>query len=177
VHRQESPERKTGESERQIKNPMRDAGKPALPDGNAQIILIRRVMNDVKVPEKARFVADAVKPVIKKIVGKKQNHPSPPNIHRQMKQRKVLINSFVKKSLNNRENRPERHASKSERDVRPNIFAIIIFLVPYGKKNFNRNHQREKRNGDKGWFQHFKLYDSLNLKAVCRMLSTNVRKL
>jgi len=49
---------------------VRYARKPALPDGDAQIIFVRRMMNDVKIPEKPDFVADAVKPVISEIVNK-----------------------------------------------------------------------------------------------------------
>jgi hypothetical protein len=47
---------------------MRDAAKPALPHGDAQIILIRRMMNDVKIPEKPHFMTHAMKPVISEIV-------------------------------------------------------------------------------------------------------------
>ncbi len=35
---------------------------------DAQIVLIRRMMDNVKIPEKTNFVARAMKPVIKKII-------------------------------------------------------------------------------------------------------------
>jgi hypothetical protein len=50
---------------------MRDAAKPALPRRNAQIKMTARMMNDMKIPKETRLVADAMKPVIDKIVDKK----------------------------------------------------------------------------------------------------------
>lgn len=152
VHRRKSPERKAEKCERQIKDPVRDARKPALADGNRQIVLIRRMMNDVKIPEKPHFVADAMKPVIKKIVRKKQNRPRPPGRHRNLKERDVLINKLVKKDLNDRKNKTERNAAETERDIRPNIFSVVFFLVTHCEKRLDGDQQSENRNGDDSRF-------------------------
>src|ERR1044072_9254072 len=98
---------------------MRAARKPALPDGDAQIKLIRRMMYDVKIPEKTHFVADAVKPIIDEIIGEQKQNPSPPSVHRHVKRREILVNQFVEKYLNKRENRAEKNAAETEREISP----------------------------------------------------------
>src|SRR5687768_12042908 len=123
VHRQISPERKTQKCERQIENPMRDTAKPTLAHRDAQIKFIRRMMYDVKIPEKPRFVADAMKPVIAKIIGKKQNQPRPPSVHRHLK-RCIFINPNICQTIKQSEDQPETDAPETERDIRPGIFTI-----------------------------------------------------
>lgn len=152
VHRRECPERKTEKSERQIKNPVRDARKPALSNGDRQIILIRRMMNDVKIPEKPHFVADAMKPVIKKIVRKKQNRPRPNARHRNLEQRDILIDELVKKDLNDRKNKTERDAAETERDICPNILSVVFFLMTHREKRLDGDQQSENRNGNNSRF-------------------------
>src|SRR5688572_21198829 len=126
-------------------------------------------MDDVKIPEKANFVADAVKPVISEIIREKQNPPRPPGVHRHLKRRQILINSLVKKDLKKTENKPESDAPETERDIRPNILTVVIFFVPNREISFNRNHQREKRNGNFSRFQHnFQKHIMRNLSPIQR---------
>ncbi len=92
---------------------MRDAAKPTLPDGDAQVVLIWRMMDDVKIPEKTDFVAKAMKPVISKIVNKDEQNPSPDGIHRHLI-RRVSGEQFVEKNLYKTENKAERDADETD---------------------------------------------------------------
>jgi len=78
MHQCEHPRGKTGEHDGCIKDPMCDSAKPTLPASHTQIEMMARMMDDMKIPEKARLMADPVKPVINKIVDKEQDHPGPP---------------------------------------------------------------------------------------------------
>src|SRR5882724_11654830 len=64
VHYREHPWRKSEQHNRRIEYPVQSAAKPALPHGYAQVVMLARMMDDVKVPEKPRFVTCPVKDVI-----------------------------------------------------------------------------------------------------------------
>ena len=151
VHRHERPQRKTEIRDWQIKYPVRDAGKPALPDGDAQIILIRRMMNDVKIPEKANFVADAVKPVISEIVGKQQNRPRPPNVQRHFERRK-FVNRKIKNARHQTEQTAPDDARKTDKNVIPGVFKVKICpIFTNDEISLQCDQKRENGNGDDGW--------------------------
>ena len=151
MHRHKRPQRKTEKGNRQIKNPVRDSRKPALTNGDAQIILIRRMVNDVKIPEEANLVANAMKPVVGEIINEKQNQPRPSNIHRHLNGRE-FINPKINQTRRQTEKRAPRDAHKTDEDIRPGIFAVKVFAVlAYHQIRFDGNQKRENRNGDDGW--------------------------
>ena len=53
-----------------IKNPVDRSREPTLPNCNAQVELLTRMMDDVKIPEETRLVAYSMKPVVSEIVDK-----------------------------------------------------------------------------------------------------------
>lgn len=73
VHKREHPRCKTEQHYRSIKDPMENTAEPALANGDAQIILIAGMMNDVEVPKNADLVAETVKPIIRKVIEKEKN--------------------------------------------------------------------------------------------------------
>lgn len=85
MHQGEHPRSKTQEHDRCVKDPVRDARKPALAAGDAQIEMLARMVNHVKIPKESRLVTDSVKPVINKIVHNEQRHPCPPGVSRKLK--------------------------------------------------------------------------------------------
>jgi len=87
VNRDHHHGRKTQERERSVENPMRDSAKPTLTNGDTQVVVIARMMYDVKVPEEAYLVAEAMKPVVTKIIKQKQHDPRPPHIYGSAKRR------------------------------------------------------------------------------------------
>src|SRR5688500_7172612 len=104
------------------------------------------MMHDVEIPEKSRLVADAVKPVITKIIGKKQNQPRPPGIHRHLK-RRVFVNPEIGQTVEQTENKTETDAPETERDIRPGIFPVDFRLIlPVDQPRLYGDQQRENRN-------------------------------
>ena len=57
VHHREHPRRKSQQHDRGIKQPVQSAAKPALPHGDAQVVMLTRVMDYVEIPKQPGFVA------------------------------------------------------------------------------------------------------------------------
>lgn len=55
-----------------------DIPGPGLPQGRREIIMLGRMMNDVRSPEPAHFVGRAMEPVIGEIIGEETKDPDPP---------------------------------------------------------------------------------------------------
>src|SRR5436190_11141665 len=80
MHQGEHPRGKAEQHYERIECPMQRAAEPALADGDAEVVLLARVVDDVEIPEQPALMADAMKDVIHKVVYKEQRHPSPPRI-------------------------------------------------------------------------------------------------
>src|SRR5258705_8282585 len=61
VHQSEHPRSEAKQHHRRVEHPVQSSRKPALSCGDAQVVVFARVVNDVKIPKQARFVADAMK--------------------------------------------------------------------------------------------------------------------
>lgn len=66
------------------------------------------MMDDVKVPEKPRFVADAMKYVVSEVVNYEQSGPRPPRIGREFI-RCDLVKEYVNAAGNKPKDRPIRY--------------------------------------------------------------------
>ena len=123
------------------------------------------MMNDVKIPKKANFVADSMKPIISKIINKKQNRPRPPSVHRYF-----IRCDFIKPQIKKSRKKPEKcspnNAPETERNVCPNIFAVVTFLFSDRQINLQSNQKREKRDGDNGRLQHNSNYKTHRKKNL-----------
>src|SRR5262249_33149049 len=69
---------KTNQWEPHPENPTCERACPTLAKSSGQVVALGGVMNDVGSPEKAAFVAGAMKPVIAEFVREEQQHPDPP---------------------------------------------------------------------------------------------------
>src|SRR5687768_1914472 len=87
VHHYEHPRSEPEQHHGRVEDPMQQPAEPALPDGDAQIVLLARMMDDVKIPEKPRLVTDAVEPVVGEIVNNEKNHPRPPRVSGKLERR------------------------------------------------------------------------------------------
>lgn len=75
VHRQKHPRSKADEHQRNVEDPMGQPAEPTLPYCNGQIIVAARVMDDVEIPKEARFVTDAMEPVVGEVIDEKEDRP------------------------------------------------------------------------------------------------------
>jgi len=69
---------------------MSDPAEPALTAGHAKIKVRTRMMDHVKIPKETRLVTYPVKPVINKVIYKKEKRPCPPGIGRKFKWRQSI---------------------------------------------------------------------------------------
>jgi hypothetical protein len=141
VHYREHPRRETEQHDRRVKDPMRDSAEPALPDGDAQVVMLAGMMDNVKIPKDTRFVTEAVKPVIGKIIDEKERHPAPPHIGRELV-RSDLIKKDVYQPCNKSKQKVENDAPESKPDICPGVAFVIEFIraFPPRKQRLKRDH-------------------------------------
>lgn len=130
VHYQKHPRGKPEQYYRRIKHPANRPAEPALADRDAQIILLARVVNDVKIPKQTRFVARTVKNVIREIIDEKQDHPAPPRIGREF-----VRGQFVAKQIYPARRQPEQsspqNAHKPVENIAPSVLPInVLARIP-----------------------------------------------
>lgn len=106
------------------------------------------MMNDVKIPEKPGFVADAVKNIISKVVGKEQYHPRPPRLSREF-----VWSYRISKGIYSRDKQAEYEAEsdadKSDQNIIPRIFRKISIRIFSARiPRLNRDKQGKNRNGN-----------------------------
>src|SRR5262245_43353142 len=75
MYGKEHPRRKPKQHYRCIEHPVKDPGKPALTNGNAQVVLFAGVVNDMKIPKEPCFVTNTVKDIVREIIDEEQNDP------------------------------------------------------------------------------------------------------
>ena len=155
MYQQKHPRRETEQHHGRVKYPVQQAAEPALPDGDAQIVFLAGMVNDVKIPEQTRLVADAVKYVIRKIVEEEKNYPRPPCFGRKLVGRK-LVTGNVDNAGQQPKYRSESGAAKAEDDVCPRVLAIgeVICAADLRPIRFERNERRKNRNRDQGRTYH-----------------------
>lgn len=129
VHQGEHPRCKTEQHDRSIKYPMQDTREPALTNGDAEIVVLARVVDDVEIPKEPHFVADAMEPVIGEVIDEKEDHPGPPSLRREF-----IGCEFVRGVIDNRhENAKECSKSDThepDKDVRPRIAGFVGVRIP-----------------------------------------------
>jgi len=84
VYDQEHPGRKPEQHNRCVEYPIKEAGKPALANGDAQVVLFTGMMNNMEIPKQSRFVAHTMKNVVCEIIDQKQDDPGPPGVSRKL---------------------------------------------------------------------------------------------
>src|SRR6185369_12355339 len=113
VHQGEHPRRKSQKHDRCIEHPVRDAAKPALTARDAEVKVLARVMDHVKIPKEARLVTDAMEPVVDKVVNKEKYHPRPPRIGRKLV-RSDVVSRHVNQSGHKSEYNAKADTAKTE---------------------------------------------------------------
>ncbi len=82
-------------------------------------------MDDVKIPEQARFVADPVKPIIRKVIQEKKDDPRPPGIRRKS-ERGIRISGLVNYTDEQAKYKTKGNAGKPDENIVPRILPVIV---------------------------------------------------
>src|SRR5690348_16634452 len=119
---------------------MRNAAEPTLPARDAQIKVLAGVVDYVEIPKESRFVADAMEPVVNKIVDKKQSYPGPPRVGRKL-ERRDAVKKQIDEAGSESKNYAKSNAAESECYICRCVDRFIEFVraQPARKMSFERD--------------------------------------
>jgi hypothetical protein len=146
VHRGEHPRGETKQHYRSVEYPMQYAAKPALPDRYAQIVMLARVVDDVKIPKQPYFVARPMKYVVGEIVNEQQGNPGPPRVRRKLERGQIVCIKIDIAGCQAKEKPPD-NAHETQEDIGPGVLVVVELTraTPTGVDCFQRDHRREYR--------------------------------
>lgn len=158
VHQGEHPRCKSEQHDRGIEDPVQDAREPTLPHRNAEIVVLARMVDDVEVPEKPHFVADAMEPVICEVVDEKEDRPGPPRLGW-----KFIRCEFIGGVVNHRDKNAEKCSEgdthETDEYVCPRIAGFVSIGVPSVRvPSLEPNKEGEDRYGDDRWLKHLSVF-------------------
>src|ERR1043166_4565475 len=126
VHQSEHPRCEAKQHNGCIEYPVQNSAKPALANGDAEVVVLAGMVHDVEIPEEPAFVAYSMEDVIHQVVHKEQCDPGPPRIGRKLV-RRHRITDVIDINICKGERESPCDANEPDENISPRVAFVAIF--------------------------------------------------